>query len=79
MIGSNARGIAGLERVAQTEVHQDAADYNRCFGKWKDFLLIVSATAEIKRPAPIFCNEHLIRMNLGPGSIFSRLSWLRAG
>ncbi len=38
MIGSNARGIAGLERLAQTEVRQDGADYNRCFGKWKVYL-----------------------------------------
>jgi len=24
--------------MAQTEVRQDAANYNSCFGKWKDYL-----------------------------------------
>ena len=37
-----SRRIAGLERLAQTEVRQDAADYNRCLGKWKDYLPISS-------------------------------------
>ena len=27
--GSSSRGIAGLEGLAQTDVRQDAADYNR--------------------------------------------------
>jgi hypothetical protein len=36
------RRIAGLERLAQTEERQDAADYNRCLGKWKDYLPIGS-------------------------------------
>ncbi len=31
------RGIAGLERLAQTDVRQDA-HYNSCLGKWKDYL-----------------------------------------
>jgi len=30
--------------MALTEVRQDAADYNRCFGKWKDYLPLVSIT-----------------------------------
>ncbi len=50
MIGSVARGIAGLERLAQTEVRQDAADYNRCLGKWKDYLPFTSTG--VLPPAP---------------------------
>lgn len=48
--GSEASGIAGWERVAQTEVRQDGADYNRCSGEWKDFLplgIMLSAYPDI--------------------------------
>jgi len=31
--------------MAQTEVRQDAADYNRCFSKWKDYLPFYSIQA----------------------------------
>ncbi len=37
---SETRGIAGLERMAQTDVRQNAADYNRRPAKWKDFLSV---------------------------------------
>jgi hypothetical protein len=35
LCGSGGRGIAGLESMVQTDVHQDAADYSRCPGKRK--------------------------------------------
>ena len=34
---SGSREFAGPEWLAQTEVRQDAADYNRSFAKWKGF------------------------------------------
>lgn len=38
---SETRGIAGLERMAQTDVRQNAADYNRRPANWKDLLLLM--------------------------------------
>jgi hypothetical protein len=34
--GSGHHGNAGLEMLAQTEVRQDGADYNRRSAKWKE-------------------------------------------
>jgi len=48
MVGSDAGGIAGLERVAQTEVRQDGADYNRCLEKWKDYLLRALTASDLR-------------------------------
>lgn len=36
--GSPGQRICGLEQVAQTEVRQDGADYNRCFEKWQELI-----------------------------------------
>jgi hypothetical protein len=36
LVISGIRGIAGPEYMAQTDVRQDGADYNRGSDKWKD-------------------------------------------